>query len=193
MIFLDDGIAAPLDSLLSHELVHSAQRDGDSGYANLEAEMISLLSPLEKKKIEEWLGSRGYDTDQIQREIVPYLVGSSISSHQEMDIKDLSNADAIKQAARDYYERANGFNPSGLTDISDDDLLQGGFALGRATVTPTSETRAFPTKDGGVIGPAAFSIGRTPGESELSVPEQNRTETVQNRTETEQNRISVYE
>ena len=51
MIFLDDGIAAPLDSLLSHELVHSAQCDGDSGYANLEAEMISLLSPLDVAKL----------------------------------------------------------------------------------------------------------------------------------------------
>jgi hypothetical protein len=33
------------------------------------------------------------------------------------------------------------------------------FAVGRATVTPTASTQTFPTKDGGVIGPASFAIG----------------------------------
>ena len=33
------------------------------------------------------------------------------------------------------------------------------FSIGRATVTPTASTQTFPTKDGGVIGPASFSIG----------------------------------
>ena len=33
------------------------------------------------------------------------------------------------------------------------------FSVGASTITPNSETRTFPTKDGGVVGPASFSIG----------------------------------
>ena len=32
------------------------------------------------------------------------------------------------------------------------------FSLGRSEVTPTADTQTFPTKDGGVVGPASFSI-----------------------------------
>ena len=39
---------------------------------------------------------------------------------------------------------------AGLEEVS--------FSLGRSEVTPTDATQTFPTKDGGVVGPASFSI-----------------------------------
>ena len=39
---------------------------------------------------------------------------------------------------------------AGLEEVS--------FSLGRSEVTPTADTQTFPTKDGGVVGPASFSI-----------------------------------
>ena len=39
---------------------------------------------------------------------------------------------------------------AGLEEVS--------FSVGRSEVTPTADTQTFPTKDGGVIGPASFSI-----------------------------------
>jgi hypothetical protein len=40
------------------------------------------------------------------------------------------------------------------------DTIQGDdtFSVGRSEVTPTADTQVFPTKDGGVVGPASFSI-----------------------------------
>jgi len=39
-----------------------------------------------------------------------------------------------------------------------DDLYDPTFSIGNTTVTPNAETKTYPTKDGGVVGPASFSI-----------------------------------
>ena len=49
--------------------------------------------------------------------------------------------------------------PDSADSVSGNELDASNFSIGRSAVTPTPETRAFPTKDGGVIGPASFSIG----------------------------------
>jgi hypothetical protein len=123
VLFLNATVGSPLDSLLSHELIHSAQRDSASAYEALETRLLSLLSPTEKAGIETWLESRNYNPEQIPREIIPHLVASSISSYQELDISALANVDAIKQAAQEFYQNTNGFNPSGLTTASDAELV----------------------------------------------------------------------
>lgn len=58
------------------------------------------------------------------------------------------------------YQVTDGATGSKLFPITLGDTIQGDytFSVGRSEVTPTADTQTFPTKDGGVVGPASFSI-----------------------------------
>jgi len=58
------------------------------------------------------------------------------------------------------YQVTDGTTGSKLFPITLGDTIQGDytFSVGRSEVTPTDATQTFPTKDGGVVGPASFSI-----------------------------------
>tara|TARA_B100001093_G_scaffold508378_2_gene570451 strand:- start:2857 stop:8649 length:5793 start_codon:yes stop_codon:yes gene_type:complete len=58
------------------------------------------------------------------------------------------------------YQVTDGTTGSKLFPITLGDTIQGDytFSVGRSEVTPTADTQVFPTKDGGVVGPASFSI-----------------------------------
>lgn len=58
------------------------------------------------------------------------------------------------------YQVTDGTTGSKLFPITLGDTIQGDytFSVGRSEVTPTADTQTFPTKDGGVVGPASFSI-----------------------------------
>jgi hypothetical protein len=88
--------------------------------------------------------------------------GTRIYTVEAMEIVKpaIFKASSISEDRRNY-NRVAGFEEkleSRIAEVNNQPSVDSSFSIGRATVTSTTETQTFPTKDGGLIGPASFSL-----------------------------------
>ncbi|WP_309386085.1 sigma-70 family RNA polymerase sigma factor [Cerasicoccus frondis] len=112
---------APLAWTLAHEFAHIAEKDPNSGYAELEQTLLNLIIP-EERAIIVGMFAKHYGETSHEKEITPYLIGDVISGFDVMGVDLLKKAEQIKSAINDYIESAGPFNPQTLAEGSDDDL-----------------------------------------------------------------------
>lgn len=110
-------------------------------------------------------GKRRINNKAADNFFLPKGVGASVEqvmldlNEQGFDFESESDfLDAVLDSVT--YKVTDGTTGSKLFPITLGDTTQGDytFSVGRSQVTPTADTQTFPTKDGGVIGPATFSI-----------------------------------
>ena len=110
-------------------------------------------------------GKRRINNKAADNFFLPKGVGASVEqvmldlNEQGFDFESESDfLDAVLDSVT--YRVTDGTTGSKLFPITLGDTTQGDytFSVGRSEVTPTDATQTFPTKDGGVVGPATFSI-----------------------------------
>ena len=122
----------------------------------------SMVKVSNKKKKS---GKRKINNKAADNFFLPKGVGASVEqvmldlNEQGFDFESESDfLDAVLDSVT--YKVTDGTTGSKLFPITLGDTTQGDytFSVGRSQVTPTDATQTFPTKDGGVVGPASFSI-----------------------------------
>lgn len=122
----------------------------------------SMVKVSNKKKKS---GKRRINNKAADNFFLPKGVGASVEqvmldlNEQGFDFESESDfLDAVLDSVT--YKVTDGTTGSKLFPITLGDTTQGDytFSVGRSQVTPTDATQTFTTKDGGVVGPASFSI-----------------------------------
>lgn len=161
---------APLAWTLAHEIAHIAEKDPESGFAELEQRLLSLITSEERSIINEMFADN-YGEESFEKEISPYLIGDVISGFDVMGIDSLQNASEIRNAINEFYDTAGPFNPQVLTDASDDELSRllsrrgdkaaiNDFLKALDLVIPTQSEIDEMYRQAGLEAPGAQTIGR---------------------------------
>lgn len=124
LIFVNVEANSPLGNTLAHEWGHLASHDPDSGFAELEGRVHSLLTPEEVAVIEDGLRESGYRPDQFRRETTTFLIGDALGGTDLVGLSHLSRANEIRDAIRQFYNDAPPLNPSSLVQSAEDDLAR---------------------------------------------------------------------
>lgn len=111
-----------LANTLAHELAHAAQKDKATDTDGLLADTVALLSESELDELQQKL-LPFYPENQASNEIMAYLMGDSITGVDHLGLNDLRNAERIKELYRAFFDSMGVLNPSGLKEVSDDELL----------------------------------------------------------------------
>jgi hypothetical protein len=125
-----------LANTLAHELAHAAQKDKNTDTDGLLAGTIALLSETELNALQQKL-LPFYPEDQANNEIVAYLMGDSVTGEDHLGLTDLKQAEQIKELYTAFFDSMGVLNPSGLKEVSDNELLRLG-----ASPSPTPEDSA---------------------------------------------------
>jgi hypothetical protein len=144
LVFINTAPAVkgiPVACTLSHEMVHSYQKDKSKNAADLWDKLKEIISSEDLELSKEALVQLGYPESSFETEIPAFLAGDAISGYSQFGLDDFENADAIRDAIAAFFDELKPLNASGLKDASDADLFS--LSLGPAQVAGLVDTKAL--------------------------------------------------